>query len=81
LGYQIIDDLDDIQNDAVKNGMPASLNICLVLQAAGYAGDCYAAARDICSQHLARVEALARQLPRGVGDCILDLKQRLAERI
>lgn len=77
LGYQMHDDLEDLDEDARKG----RLNIVLVMRAAGADGEAVAMARALAQGHLERAEALARGLPLGAGDLLAELATGLGGRL
>jgi geranylgeranyl pyrophosphate synthase len=81
LGYQIIDDLADLRGDTESNERPASLNICSVLQAAKLNVDYRTEARTLALKHLTEAQNAAQNMPHGSGGCVIDLAQRLAQRL
>lgn len=84
IGYQIVDDLDDVQSDAggnTKGTKGGALNIIPVLKAAGYAGNCVEKARKIGLQHLDTAVDLAVRLPRNAGALLTDYAKRLRARL
>jgi hypothetical protein len=81
LGYQIIDDLADIDAFAGLSGTPGSLNAVLVLKAAGHGNEAYEIARGLGRRHLSLAAAAAKTLPNGSGDLLRELSLRLAARL
>jgi geranylgeranyl pyrophosphate synthase len=80
IGYQIVDDIDDINIDADPLKMVPSFNILLLLQAGGKA-EAHATAVQLAQQHFERAAIAAAQLPDGIGDLLTVLVQRLALRL
>jgi geranylgeranyl pyrophosphate synthase len=81
LGYQIVDDLDDIESDLQKDGRLPSLNICLVLQTLGHKDDFRSLAKKLAIKHLEKAQDLAQQLPKGSGDFTRELAQYLVQHL
>ena len=83
IGYQIADDLDDLEKDAGQDGRAPTLNLALLLQR----GDvtCDAAVQrqcaDLARQHLAEAARLANALPQGSGGLLAQLAVALDERL
>lgn len=80
VGYQIIDDIDDIGIDSNPLKIARSFNIVLLLQAGGQVGARAAAVR-LAQQHFERAAAAASELPDGTGVLLTTLIWRLAQRL
>lgn len=80
VGYQIVDDIDDIGIDSVPPKIERSFNIVLLLQAGGHA-DARATAVRLAQQHFERAAAAASELPNGIGVLLKTLISRLAHRL
>jgi len=76
LGYQMLDDLEDLSGDAARQ----ALNIVLVLRAGGAQGGAVSAARELALRHLDRSVELAGQLPGGVGNMLAHFAFTLSTR-
>ncbi|MBG6219643.1 MULTISPECIES: polyprenyl synthetase family protein [unclassified Janthinobacterium] len=80
IGYQIVDDIDDIDIDSDPLKIARSFNIVLMLQAGGQAS-ARAAAVKLAQHHFGCAAAAAAELPGGTGDLLTTLIQRLAQRL
>jgi geranylgeranyl diphosphate synthase type II len=76
IGYQILDDLDDVDTD----GQTGELNVVSLLQALGD-GDPEGSAYARAFQHLQQSRALAASLPDASGAGLLELAETLQARI
>ncbi len=81
IGYQIVDDLDDVERDAGASDVPGSLNVVLALRAAGHGEDASGVARSVGILHLKAAAELAMTLPRGSGKLLSELALRLSSRL
>jgi geranylgeranyl pyrophosphate synthase len=81
IGYQIVDDLDDVEGDAGASDLPASLNVILLLQAAGHRGEAREVARSIGIRRLEAAAELASLLPHGSGELLSELALHLSSRL
>lgn len=84
VGYQIVDDIDDIGIDADPLKIARSFNIVLLLQAGGQVGNqagARAAAVQLAQQHFERAAAAAGALPDATGELLTALISRLAQRL
>jgi len=81
LGYQIVDDLNDIERDIHTDGRLPSLNICLVLQTMGHKDDSHSLAKKLAIKHLEKAQDLAQQLPKGAGDFTRELAKYLVQHL
>ncbi|MBC7455525.1 MAG: polyprenyl synthetase family protein [Massilia sp.] len=84
VGYQIVDDIDDIDIDSEPLKRARSFNIVLLLQAGGHAGGqagARAAAVRLAQQHFERAATAAGALPDASGDLLTALVWRLAQRL
>lgn len=79
VGYQIVDDIEDIDIDANPLKKTASFNI--VLMQAGEQVAARAAAVRLAHVHFERAISAAGELPDGSGDLLIALAQRLARRL
>lgn len=76
VGYQMLDDLEDLEEDAARR----TLNIVLVLRAGGEHDAAIATARELALRHLDRSVRLAGRLPAGVGIMLAELALVLGKR-
>ena len=81
IGYQIIDDIDDIERDANKGGSAPGLNILLVLKNIGDDGQALSNARGMALRHLSEAAKAAELLPMRSGSLMRELALRLSARI
>jgi geranylgeranyl pyrophosphate synthase len=77
LGYQMVDDLEDLADDTQKQ----RLNIVNVVRAAGATGEAGATVRGLAQAHLERASTLAHGLPIGTGDLLAELALALGQRL
>jgi len=73
VGYQIVDDLEDLSADIGTDESPRSLNLVLVLQAAGLGEGAKDKARSIAMKHLKLAFTLAEDLPNEAGASLRSL--------
>jgi Polyprenyl synthetase len=73
VGYQVVDDLADVQSDSQSG----ALNIVLILQYAGFGYEALAMARKFGLEHVDRAIALANQLPKESGALLMELSLKL----
>ena len=73
LGYQILDDIDDVEKDIVRTDKSHGLNAVLTLRAAGHGVDAEKMAHVISRKHLSEAAATAQMLPSGAGQLLQDL--------
>jgi geranylgeranyl pyrophosphate synthase len=78
IGYQILDDIQDVDKDIPREDKPHSLNAVLILKAAGYADKAEEMARTISNKHLLFASAAADMLPHGSGNLLKNMAYRLA---
>lgn len=82
VGYQIVDDMEDIEKDIGAPGRPHSLNAVLILRAAGHdAGQADAIARRTGLRHLREAASVAGSLPHGSGTLLRELALDLSARL
>ena len=81
VGYQIADDLDDVERDAARDGKAAALNAVHVLALSLPAAEAREQARQVALQRLEQAVALARALPCGAGQQLQALAELLAARL
>jgi geranylgeranyl pyrophosphate synthase len=83
VGYQIVDDLNDLQSDSRTGAYPSALNIVSIYKDSGCAGEPSVSARKIGRHHLDVAIQSAALLPCGAGVLLADyagrLRQLLAE--
>jgi geranylgeranyl diphosphate synthase type II len=80
VGYQMVDDLDDIKKDTAKNGLPSSLNIVFVLADSGV-DDAFQVAIKLAEKNLSHAVMLSKNLPHLVGEQLIMLANQLQGRI
>jgi geranylgeranyl pyrophosphate synthase len=73
LGYQILDDISDIDKDVVRTDKPHGLNAVLTLRAAGHGLDAEKIAQTISRKHLLEAASMAELLPNGAGHLLREL--------
>ena len=81
IGYQIVDDIDDVERDTSKGGSAAALNILLVLNTSGKEANTLASARNLALQHLRCAAKAAELLPMRSGRLMQELALRLSVRL
>jgi len=80
IGYQVIDDLNDIEKDAPKDGSFKSLNIAFVLADANSSNP-IADAMFLAEQSLSEAVILAAKLPQSLGVLLISLAHQLQGQI
>jgi geranylgeranyl diphosphate synthase type II len=80
VGYQVADDLNDIEKDAPENGSSKSLNIVFVLSDAGSTNPVNEAI-ELAEQSLSEAVRLAEKLPHSLGDLLIKLAHQLQGQI
>jgi len=80
IGYQVIDDLNDIEKDAPKDGGSKSLNIAFVLADANSSNP-IADAMFLAEQSLSEAVILAAKLPHSLGVLLISLAHQLQGQI
>lgn len=79
VGYQILDDLEDVETDAALTDAPRALNILNVLTKDGHAiADVRGAACALAQSQLKLVDLHARRLPLDSGRTLLALASKLS---
>lgn len=73
LGYQILDDIDDVDKDVVRTEKLHSLNAVLTLRAAGHGDNAEKLALSISHKHLSEAATAAHSLPNGAGQLLKEL--------
>jgi geranylgeranyl pyrophosphate synthase len=81
IGYQIMDDMEDVESDAGGYDGPRAVNALLVLRAAGHGLNAEAMAREIGLRHLRTAVASADLLPNGAGALLRCLALSLCQRL
>jgi len=81
IGYQIMDDMEDVERDAAGDDGPRAVNALLVLKAAGHGLNAKAVAREIGLRHLQTAIELADHLPNGAGAFLRFLALALCQRL
>lgn len=81
IGYQIMDDMEDVESDVAGDDGPRAVNALLVLRAAGHGLDAEAVAREIGLRHLRTAITLADRLPNGAGAFLRCLALALCQRL
>jgi len=81
IGYQIMDDMEDVESDAGGDDGPRAVNALLVLEAAGHGLNAKAVAREIGLRHLHTAIELADRLPNGAGAFLRSLALALCQRL
>lgn len=80
VGYQIIDDLNDIEKDADVEGRSKSLNIAFVLEDA-HSSNPLVDAVSLAERSLSEAVELADKLPHAIGSLLISLAQQLQGQI
>jgi geranylgeranyl pyrophosphate synthase len=78
IGYQIADDIADVQRDAADASRPGSLNVVHVLEVDQDRGGALAKARSLGLEQLSAAALAASQLPHGSGGLLRHLALRLS---
>lgn len=81
VGYQIADDLEDIDKDRATADHAAGLNACFVLEAAGHGDYAHMVARQLALARFETAIRLASRLPEGAGALLASLAQTLSARL
>lgn len=81
LGYQIADDLCDIEKDSACNEQAESMNIVFVLKASGAIGNLKTLAVNLAIQNLDQSIALSTMLPNHAGAALADLAKNLKTKL
>lgn len=77
IGYQIVDDLNDVQNDTGADAARVVFNITSIYKAVGGADDSACRAMKLGRQHLDVAIEYAGRLPSGAGALLVDYACRL----
>lgn len=81
IGYQILDDLNDLKEDAASDLKQRSLNAILVLEQKHRSGDPVMAARYLARQKFQEAATSAGMLPRNLGRQFAELARHLADQV
>ncbi len=81
IGYQIADDIADVQRDAAEDDRPGSLNVVHVLEADQGRVMALAKARSLGLEHLSAAALGASRLPHGSGGLLRHLALRLSAQL
>jgi geranylgeranyl pyrophosphate synthase len=77
IGYQIIDDLTDLDCDKSNGETPARLNSVLVIAASGHEGVAIEEAKRLARYYLSEAEVRSNKLPNGCGLLLAELTHKL----
>ena len=80
VGYQIVDDLEDVIKDGVHHQVRQSVNIAYVLRALGYK-NAQQQSVGLCKQYLDEAITNARQLPNNSGSMLVTLAENLKNKL
>ena len=82
IGYQIFDDLKDVQKDASRRSAQPAINVVAVMQANSPGSDAVALAGELALKHLGAAAESSRLLPHRCGQRLhqlaLDLRARIS---
>ncbi len=81
VGYQIVDDMEDLENDSGGDAGPRAVNALLVLKAAGCEKNAHLEARNIALRYLKTAVEAAEALPNDSGAILRELAQALCRRM
>lgn len=81
IGYQIADDIEDLERDAGDGDGPRSVNALLVLEAGGHGKNAPAIAREFGLRRLRSSAEAAERLPNGSGSYLRDISLALCARL
>ena len=81
VGYQIVDDLNDLQSDSGPEGVSGTHNIVSVFKTFGSPGAAVEVAKKIGLQHLDIAIQFAKRLPCGSGALLSDYADGLRKRL
>ncbi len=81
IGYQIVDDLDDVDRDSGSADAPSSLNLVHVMKALGHGDASPNQVRALGRTHLAKATGAAALLPMGSGTFLTELAAKLVARL
>jgi len=79
IGYQIVDDLNDLQSDSRTGEASGALNIVSIYKASGCAGESIENSKKIGQHHLDVAAKSAARLPCGAGALLIDYAGRLRQ--
>lgn len=77
IGYQIIDDIADVQIDCAHNTRAHSLNAVLALQVDGHGPNAQNIAQTRAGEHLSSAIKIAETLPHGAGASLIAIAEKL----
>lgn len=81
IGYQIFDDLNDVQKDVCRHSPQPALNAVAVMQASAPGSNAKAMARELAIKHLTAAAASSLLLPHQCGQLLHQLALDLTARI
>ena len=81
IGYQIFDDLNDVQKDSSRRSAQPAINALAVMQANSLGGNAKAMAKKLAIQHLAIAAESSLLLPHQCGQLLHQLALDLTDRI
>ena len=81
IGYQIFDDLNDVQKDSSRRSAQPAINALVVMQANSLGGNAKAMAKKLAIQHLAIAAESSLLLPHQCGQLLHQLALDLTDRI
>lgn len=81
IGYQIFDDLNDVQKDLLRCSAQPAINAVAVMQSHGPSGDARGLARQLALEHLRVSAQTSLLLPKQCGRLLHQLAVELAARI
>ncbi len=81
VGYQIADDITDVEKDRALLDKPCALNIVFVFEADGHGPCSPELARKLGLKRLNEVKSEAKLLPNGSGDFLCNLAENLSDQL
>ena len=81
IGYQIVDDMEDVEGDSGGDAGPRAVNALLVLKEAGHGSHAFEKARQIGLRHLDIAIESANRLPNDSGALLRELALELCRRL
>ena len=79
VGYQIVDDLHDLQSDAFSGAAKSAYNIVSILEATGSLDESIEKARTLGLEKIDLAIALAKHLPFNTGELLVDYAYQLRD--
>lgn len=79
IGYQIVDDLNDMQSDTQRDAARENFNIITIYNAAGFASQAIASASALGHHHLGLAIESAARLPLGAGALLTEYSYGLGK--